>query len=383
MSKGKVLQICAIDLTVDKLLKPLIIESNKKGFETHIACTDTGLFSKLEKELPNLHNIKIDRSISLSSNIQSIYLLYKLMKKEKYDIVHVHTPIAALLGRVAAKLAGVKHIVYTAHGFYFHEDMSSKQYKFYYNIEKYAAKFLTDWLLLQSKEDYELSVENRFLEPDKIIHLSNGVDLESNFNPALIDQNYMSELKNELNIKPDDIVFSFIGRLVEEKGVIELLTAFGELRKRYSNIKLLLIGDLPESERDVTAINEIKRLMNQEGICALGFRDDINQLLSLSDVFVLPSYREGLPRSIIESMAMENAIIATNIRGCREQVFEENGLLVDRRSSEQLASAMESMIENPEAIERMGIASREIAQELFNEEKVLEKQMRLFGELVK
>ena len=383
MSKGKVLQICAIDLTVDKLLKPLIIESNKKGFETHIACTDTGLFSKLEKELPNLHNIKIDRSISLSSNIQSIYLLYKLMKKEKYDIVHVHTPIAALLGRVAAKLAGVKHIVYTAHGFYFHEDMSSKQYKFYYNIEKYAAKFLTDWLLLQSKEDYELSVENRFLEPDKIIHLSNGVDLESNFNPALIDQNYMSELKNELNIKPDDIVFSFIGRLVEEKGVIELLTAFGELRKRYSNIKLLLIGDLPESERDVTAINEIKRLMNQEGICALGFRDDINQLLSLSDVFVLPSYREGLPRSIIESMAMENAIIATNIRGCREQVFEENGLLVDRRSSEQLASAMESMIENPEAIERMGIASREIALELFNEEKVLEKQMRLFGELVK
>src|SRR5699024_143047 len=195
--------------------------------------------------------------------------------------------------------------------------------------------------------------------------------------------NYMSELKNELNIKPDDIVFSFIGRLVEEKGVIELLTAFGELRKRYSNIKLLLIGDLPESERDVTAINEIKRLMNQEGICALGFRDDINQLLSLSDVFVLPSYREGLPRSIIESMAMENAIIATNIRGCREQVFEENGLLVDRRSSEQLASAMESMIENPEAIERMGSASREIAQELFNEEKVLEKQMRLCGELVK
>ena len=381
MAKGKVLQICAIDLTVDKLLKPLIIESNKKGFETHIACTDTGLFSKLEKELPNLYDIKIDRSISIFSNIKSIYALYKLMRKEKYDIVHVHTPIAALLGRVAAKLAGVKNIVYTAHGFYFHEDMSKKQYNFYYNIEKYAAKFMTDWLLLQSKEDYQLSVENKFLNESRIIHLSNGVDLEDNFNPGLMDSGHISALKNEIGIQPSDIVFSFIGRLVEEKGVLELLRAFGELKEHHSNVKLLLIGDLPNSERDISAINEIKRLMNQEGVIPLGFRDDISQLLYLSNVFILPSYREGLPRSIIEAMAMENAIIATNIRGCREQVFEENGLLIDRRSSEQLVLAMETILDNPDKIERMGIASREIALELFNEEKVLGKQMELFGEL--
>lgn len=379
MSKGKILQICAIDLTVDKLLKPLIIESNKNGFETHIACTDTGLFSKLEEELPNLYDIKIDRSISIISNVKSIYALYKLMRKEKYDIVHVHTPIAALLGRVAAKLAGVKNIVYTAHGFYFHEDMSNKQYKFYYNIEKYAAKFMTDWLLLQSKEDYELSVENKFLNESKIIHLSNGVDLENVFNPSLLDSGQINALKNEIGIQPRDIVFSFIGRLVEEKGVLELLRAFGEFKERHSNVKLLLIGDLPDSERDVSAINEIKRLMNQEGVIPLGFRDDISQLLYLSNVFILPSYREGLPRSIIEAMAMENAIIATNIRGCREQVFEENGILVDRRSSDQLVDAMETMLADPRRIECMGFASREKALELFNEKKVLGKQMELFG----
>jgi len=104
--------------------------------------------------------------------------------------------------------------------------------------------------------------------------------------------------------------------------------------------------------------------------------------MTLSNIFVLPSYREGLPRSIIEAMAMENAIIATNIRGCREQVFNENGMLVDRRSSKQLEASMESMIADREVVEQMGQASRKIALELFNEEKVLEKQMRLFGELL-
>src|SRR5699024_47438 len=220
-------------------------ESNRQGFETHIACTDTGLFSKLENEVPNLHDIKVDRSISPLSNLKSVIALYKLIKKEKFDIVHVHTLIAALLGRVAAKLAGVKHIVYTAHGFYFHEDMSPRQYKFYYLIEKYAARFITDWLLLQSKEDYELSIEDKFLKPSRIMHLSNGVDLRNIFNPALINYDEINTLKNDLDIKEGDIVFSFIGRLVEEKGVIELLTAFNNLTKRHSNIKLLLIGDLP------------------------------------------------------------------------------------------------------------------------------------------
>src|SRR5699024_2303816 len=240
----------------------------------------------------------------------------------------------------------------------------------------------TDWLLLQSKEDYDLSIERKFLNESRIIHLSNGIDLANKFNPSLMEQSEIEHLKENLNIEENDMVFSFVIRLMKEKGVIELLKAFTNLSKHYSNLKLLLIGDLPNSERDTSSINEIKQLMNQDNIHALGFRDDINQLLTLSDVFILPSYREGLPRSIIEAMAMENAIIATNIRGCREQVFKENGLLVEKRSSNQLQEAMESFINNPETVLKMGQSSRRIAIELFNEEKVLEKQMVLFKELL-
>lgn len=381
--KGKILQVCAIDLTVDKLLKPLIIESNMNDFETHVACTDTGLFKKLQSEIPNMHNVKIDRSINLVSNIKSVISLYKLIKRENYDIVHVHTPIAALLGRVAAKLAGVKHIVYTAHGFYFHDDMSKKQYRLFYTIEKYAARFLTDWLLLQSKEDYNLAIKDRFLKENRTIHLSNGVDLIRKFNPKELKNSAISNLIKEIGINQGDTIFTFIGRLVREKGIIELLKSFKEISLKHPNAKLLLIGGLLESERDTTSINDIKELLQQDNVIYLGFREDIHNLLALSDVFVLPSYREGLPRSIIEAMAMNNAIIATNIRGCREQVFEgENGYLVEKKSVKDLSEAMNKMLSQPDQIENMGLRAREIAVNKFNEAKVLDKQLSLFEMLL-
>ena len=383
MEKGKILQVCAIDLSVDALLKPLILKSMEEGYIVHNACTDTGRFEKLRKEGLTMIDVKIDRKISPISNIKSIMRLYQLMKKEKYDIVHVHTPIAALLGRIAAKMAGIKHIIYTAHGFYFHDEMPSFQYKLFYNIEKYAARFLTDWLLLQSKEDYELSLRDKFLCEDRIIHLSNGVDIHNKFNPHLISEDTKVNIKKELGINSNDIVFAFIGRLVREKGIFELLEAFIQLTKRYDKVKLLLIGDLLKSERDQESYYKIKKMLSYPGVIHLGFRKDIAELLSISDVFVLPSYREGLPRSIIEAMAMSKPIIASNIRGCREEVFHnENGYLVNRGSSKSLYDAMESLVIDERKRVEFGNKSRLIAEQLFDEEKVIRKQINLFDSLM-
>jgi glycosyltransferase involved in cell wall biosynthesis len=383
MSKGKILQVCAIDLSIDALLKPLIMKSMAEGYTVHNVCTDNGRFERLKQDGLIMIDIKINRKISLISNLKSIFYLYKLMKKEKYDIVHVHTPIAALLGRIAAKLAGVKIVVYTAHGFYFHEEMSELKYKIFYNIEKYAAKFLTDWLLLQSKEDYELSIKNRFLDQEKIIHISNGVDVHKKFNLSLIDDDTKEILKQNLKLKENDIVFCFIGRLVREKGILELLEAFNKLQSEFNNVKLLLIGSLLDSERDKEGDNIIKKQLSNTNIIHLGFRKDTPELLAISDVFVLPSYREGLPRSIIEAMAMRTPIIATNIRGCREEVFSnKNGYLVDKASTQSLYNAMRLLFLDKDKRTEFGISSRAIAEELFDENKVIEKQIKLFDSLI-
>lgn len=382
MSERKILQVCAIDLSVDALLKPLIKKSMEEGFVVHNACSDQGRFEALRSEGLTMIDVPIAREINPKSNLKSILALYRLMKNERYDIVHVHTPVAALLGRVAAKLAGVKNVVYTAHGFYFHDEMTRKQYNMFFNIEKYSARWITDWLLLQSREDFELALEHKFKRQERTIHLSNGVDIWNKFNPEIISNKIKYDLKRSIGLKEEELVFSFIGRLVREKGIFELVEAFKRIVERYPYAKLLLIGGLLDSERDQESYNQLMKDLNHPNIHYLGFRSDTPELLSISDCFVLPSHREGLPRSIIEAMAMKTPIIASNIRGCREEVFhEENGLLFDKENIDDLERAMESIAADSGARERFGKRSREIAEELFDEEKVLQKQIELFKAL--
>jgi len=378
----KILQICTIDLSLQELLKPLIVALMEKGYVVHNACTDTGRFESLRKDGLTMISVPIDRKIKPLSNLVSIYRLYRLMKKEKYDIVHVHTPIASVLGRIAAKLAGVKHIIYTAHGFYFHEGMPKVVYLLFYYVEKLCARWFTDWLLLQSKEDYELSLNKNFKKKDRILHIGNGVDIYSKFNLSSIPESEVRKLKKDFHLTDDHVVFAFVGRLVKEKGIFELIQAFRQLKRTTSNVKLLVIGDVHPSERDQKSAQELKKLLEDDDIIATGFRLDIPALLAISDVFVLPSHREGLPRSIIEAMALCKPIIATNIRGCREEVIDgENGFLVEKANVQQLFERMYQLANDRALRERFGKRSREIVEKFFDERKVIDIQLALFEQL--
>src|SRR5699024_9396624 len=147
----------------------------------------------------------------------------------------------------------------------------------------------------------------------------NGIDLDNQFNLSNINNTEMIELKEQLNIQENDIVFTFLGRMVKEKGIIELLEAFKILSSENQNVKLLCMGSMPDSERD-GSVGELLKNYDNNQITFLGQVSSPEKYYALSDVFVLPSYREGMPRSIIEAMAMKNAIIATDIRGSREEV---------------------------------------------------------------
>lgn len=383
MRRKKILQLCAVDFSAKTLLLPLIERSIREGHEVHLACGDTGSFDELASNGISMRKIHIDRKISPLSNLKSIMQLYQLFKKEQYQIVHVHTPVASLLGRIAAKLAGVPHIIYTAHGFYFHEEMKASKYQLFYSIEKFAGQYSTDYLLIQSEEDFRTAVNGRFLKNEEhIIHLSNGVNIWNKFHPNLIDKSISNELRVQIGLKEDAFVFLYIGRLVREKGILELVEAFNELQKNNRKAVLILVGDVNPSERDQELIEKLPTLLSSPNVIHLGFRKDIPQLLSIADVFVLPSHREGLPRSIIEAMAMEKAIIASNIRGCREEVFpNQNGILFEKENTQELKNAMEELIENPLKTKQFGLKSREIAEERFDEKKVLDKQIELFNKL--
>ncbi|KLU62671.1 putative glycosyltransferase EpsD [Peptococcaceae bacterium CEB3] len=373
---SKILQVCAIDLSVDVLLKPLVQALMGQGHVVHCACSNTGRFDSLMEQGLCMIDIPIERKISPLSNQKSLVALFKLMKTEKYDVVHVHTPVAAVLGRIAARLAGVKTIVYTAHGFYFHEEMPKWEYAFFYGLEKFLAVYFTDWIFLQSKEDCDLCIRDRFKNPGRVVHIGNGVDVDGKFNPIRLSPVASARLRNTLGISAEDVVFTFIGRLVREKGIFELLGAFQTLARKETKIKLLLIGDLLDSDRGTEAYMQIQEANNDPNIVITGFRRDIPELLAMTDVFILPSYREGLPRSIIEAMAMAIPIIATNIRGCREEVFDgKNGFLVNKEDSEDLCAKMEYLLHNADKRKEFGEHSRVLAERLFKEENVIRKQL--------
>ncbi|MED3500112.1 glycosyltransferase family 4 protein [Brevibacillus agri] len=380
---GKILQICAIDQTVESLLLPLIQKLAEEGHEVHTACTDTGRFQALRDKGLTLWPIAIKRKIEPLSNLRSILALYRLMKRERYDAVHVHTPVAAVLGRVAARLAGVSPVVYTAHGYYFHDGMSRGEYRLYYAVEKWFAKHLTDYLLLQSREDYELSVQDGFSPPERIMHLGNGVDVERRFHPQAVSPEEARKVRSALGIGADDLVIAYVGRMVGEKGIFELLDAFSRLARESGRVRLLLVGDVSDSERDQRGKALREHCREHPQIVLTGFRQDIPQLLAASDIFVLPSHREGLPRSIIEAMAMGKPIVATNIRGCREEVTDGvNGILVEPKQSEHLYKALKKLACDARLREAYGQNSRYLAEEHFNERHVLARQAELFAALL-
>ncbi|MFD1020667.1 glycosyltransferase family 4 protein [Thalassobacillus hwangdonensis] len=376
----KILQVCAIDVSVKRLLKPLIDGLVEQGFEVASACLDTGEANWLRKQGYVIHDIPFRRKMFSLKNIVACWKLYRLLKKEKFDIIHVHTPVAAVIGRIAAVAGATPHIVYTAHGFYFHEGMSPLTYRFFYWIEKFFATQFTDWLLLQSIEDYQLSVERKFLPEEQIVHLSNGVDVETKFNPKIILEEEKTVLREEFNLTERDVVLCFMGRFVKEKGIVELMDAFELLHQEYPEAKLLLLGELLESDRKDDAYSNLtQRIEKHPAVIAPGIRDDIPQILAISDIFTLPSYREGLPRSIIEAMAMGLPVVATNIRGCREEVEEGvTGYLVEKQNVEDLAEKLDLLLEHRTLRESFGLKARMRAELLFNEAAIIQKQVDLF-----
>ena len=380
----KILELCAVDITAKYLLLPLIDKLEKEGYEVEIACSRGEEAKTLEKKGYVFKFVNIDRKVSFFSNIKSIAEIYKIIRKGKYDIVHVHTPAASVMGRVAAKLAGVPLIIYTAHGFYFHEGMSRAKYNIILKIEKYLAKYFTDFIFSQSEEDRKTALKNHFIDKNKILTISNGVDTQGSFNPINIERDKIDEIYKEFNLERNDKIITFVGRLVKEKGVIDLLEAFNNINfDDETKVKLLMIGDVAQSERDKDTIKELEKYRDNPNIIFTGHRDDINSMLYITDVFCLPSYREGMPRSIIEAMAMECAVVATDIRGSREEVTDgKTGFLVPINSINNLSDKIKKLVEDDKLLQEMKIAGRKRAEKLFDEKEIIEKQLKIFSRLL-
>ena len=374
----KICQLTNVGFALNKFLLPLIDAQLSNGDEVVAVCADDEYVAKLRHEGYRVETLSITRGMNPIKHLHSIWVIFWFLRKENFDLVHVHTPVAALLGRIAAWLCGVPLVIYTAHGFYFHDEMSAIKRIFFVSLERFAGRFTT-LLFTQSSEDVKAAVIEKIMPKDLVFEIGNGVNVSQfNLEVGLLG----NRIRSELGIADNHFVVGMIGRQVKEKGILELLEAARILIGKYSDISFVIVGDRLNSDHAEgveASINKV--LSSSKGRLVLtGMRSDIPQLLAAMDLFTLPSWREGMPRSIIEAMMMSLPVIATDIRGSREEVVNnETGLLVPLRNPKALAQAIELLYKDREKTKKMGKAGRKRALELYNEKNVIKKQLTIIN----
>lgn len=370
----KVCQLCAVDFTLNNFLLPLIDGMQERGWAVTAVCSDGPFVPELLSRGYRLENVHIARSMNPLAVMRSFIALVQFFRRERFDVLHAHTPVAALIGRVAARVAGIPLIIYTAHGFYFHEEMPRWKYKLFVALERFGGRF-THLLFSQSAEDAEEAVVEAIAPRDRVLAIGNGVDV-ARFDPGKVGAG--ATVRNALGIPESAYVVGCIGRQVREKGIAEFLRAAELLAARHPQVWFLLIGErlISDHAHGVDVELAAARAVLGERLVAPGLRSDIPECLAAMDLFCLPSWREGMPRTIIEAMMMGKPVVATDIRGAREEVVPgETGALVPTRSPDRLAETISRFIDDPGMGMRMGAVGRERALLLYDEKEVIALQL--------
>lgn len=361
----KILQLCAVDFTLYHFLLPLMRGLRDAGHTVVGACAHGTLVAKIEADGFRVINLPIRRSANPVALWQSYRAILAALRAEQFDVVHVHTPVAALAGRLAAWQAGVPKIVYTAHGFYFHEHMPWPKRALHVALEWLAGR-TTDLLMTQAEED-AATARRLHLARGPIHAIGNGSD-PTRFHPPAIERTP--------NTRP---VILAVGRLVAEKGTPELIEAM-----RHVDAELWIVGERLVSDHAGGIEAALAKIdadpILKDRIRLLGYRADVPDLMRAADIFTLPSHREGMPRSIIEAMLSGLPVVATNIRGSREEVLDgETGLLVPVRDPIALGAALARLAGDAALRRRLGDAGLARARLHYDETKIVARQLALIA----
>ena len=337
----KILYVTTVSSTINAFLVPHIKHLINQGYKVDIA---TNITDDINQELIDMgtrvFEVDFQRTPISPKNSRAYKQIKEIHKKEKYDIVHVHTPVASFVTRYALRKEKNLKIVYTCHGFHFYKGGSIINWLLFYPIEKIAAKW-TDSLITINSEDYEIASSFKLRNNGQVSKM-NGVGIEKE--KYIIENFDKNEYRKKLGFSDDDFVILVLSELNKNKNHIQLIKAMNLLKDKYPNIKAIFAGVGPLED-------EIKQQIKENGledkISLLGWRNDVKELINLSDIVGLFSKREGLGKCLLEAMICGKCVIATNSRGPRELIEDgKNGFLLDIDDYEQTARLIEDIYEN-------------------------------------
>lgn len=377
---SNILHVVNISFVVPYFLGNQIPYFINRGYKEYIICSPTNELDELSKKYGfEYETVDILRKISISKDLRAVIATVKYIKKKQIDVVTGHTPKGALIAMLAAYLARVPKRIYFRHGLVYETSKGFKRWLLV-TIDRFTARLATK-VVCVSPSVCKRSLEDGLNPKSKQLMLSkgtcNGIDV-MRFCKKSIDDVTLAQLRVELGIDELDFVIGFTGRLVRDKGIIELVQAFQQLQNKYSNLILLLVG--MSEERDALPADIINCIKSNRNIINTGYiqNSSIEYYYALMDVFVLPSYREGFPTSVLEASAMNIPVITTKVTGCIDSIIEnETGVFVEHTSTD-LIEKIDTLFCERRRSASMGINGRKFVEDNFEQHIIWREIEKLY-----
>lgn len=373
----KIIRISTVPGSLYTFVRQQLVEL-KKEYDV-VAVSSPGPRLKLLGEECDIRVVEVpmERHISILSDIKSLYQLIVVFIKERPDAIHSMTPKAGLLSMLAGKITGVPVRIHTFTGLVFPTSYGLKR-----KILMLTDKITCACATYINPEGFGVKKDlERFnITKKPLCVIANG-------NVRGVDMKWYSRTEQvvlkakDLRVE-DKVTFCFIGRIVKDKGINELVWAFSQLNKEYSNTRLILIGVL-EDKLDPIKPEIYLEIMNNKSINYVGPQNDVRPWLAASDIYVFPSYREGMPNSLLEAGAMGLPSIVTNINGNNEIIVDgENGEIIPARNQDALYNKMREWVNNKEKVSRMAGNARRMIGERYSQDIVLAETIKVYHELI-
>lgn len=368
----KVLHVFTVPFSITYFVgKQFEYLQKKSGSQFFVACSDPMQLTAMENEY-NFTAIPIDisRNINPLKDLKAIYQLYRFITKNEINTVVGHSPKGGMVAMISAYLSGISNRIYFRHGIFYETSKGIKQFIFK-NVDRISGTLATK-VVCVSNAVAERSVIDKLNKSSKNFLLGkgtcNGVDTLNRFNRKNYSLSQILNLRQKYSIKDNDRLVGFVGRLVHDKGIDELIQAWQIIKQKNQNVKLILVG--PLEERDSILEETKKTILEDSTIIFTDYCKDAAPLYNLMDIFILPTYREGFPTVVLEASAMELPIVITKATGCEEAIIEnETGIFIEN-NAESIADGIQYYLDNTNMAKEHGTNGRIFVEKNFQQEKI-------------
>lgn len=352
---ARLLIVSTISRFLRDFLLPYATHFRAQGWRVDALTHDTSTYPECQAAFDHLWEVNWSRNPLDPRNLhRTPQFIQTLVEREGYDIVHVHTPVAAFVTRFALRQRkSTPAMIYTAHGFHFHPAGHPLKNFLFAGLERRAGRW-TDYLIVINHEDEHAARHMKLIAPEQLRYMPGiGVDHEGCYHPAQVDNSTIGTIRRELGLKASERYFAMVAEFIPRKRHADALRAFSYIIDPTVHLVFVGCGQLEQPVREMAHDLGLQRRVH-----FLGFRRDAAAIMRGAQATLLPSAQEGLPRCILESMSLEVPVIATDIRGVREMPIRECGKLVALGDITALAQAMHWIVQHPEDAAMLGKQGR-------------------------